>query len=123
MLHNPFFRIVVALMSAVLLGGLPATVAAGGSSSAARERRDAQVAATFAAASRSTPCWYQIPGFLRLVDLNLVQEVVVGNAYGGYQSVTFMMPLHKVEFTLPATQAAKLFSELMARTQACASPN
>lgn len=84
----------------------------------ARER-GAAVAAT-AVASRGGPCWYQVPGKMQLVNLNLVQEVIVQAADKGMQPVLLVMPLRRVEFEIPQAEVAGLFPRLQALTQACA---
>lgn len=86
---------------------------------AAKERAAAAVATT-AIATRGGPCWYQVPGKMQLVNLNLVQEVVVQAADKGMQPVLLVMPLRRVEFEIPQTEVASLFPRLMALTQACA---
>ncbi len=86
----------------------------------AEQERQAQIAAAVASAPRTAPCWYQVPGKMQLVNLNLVQEVMVQAAHKGMQPVLMVTPGRRVEFEVPQEKVAGLFPELMALTQACA---
>lgn len=90
---------------------------------AAREQREREVAVAAVATPRSAPCWYQVPGRMQLVNLNLAQEVTVAVAQDGMQEVSIVMPVRGVRFSVPEAKAAKLLPELLALTQACSNPS
>lgn len=111
------FSVCLVFLGGFALAGPVVVPVSSASNSAERARTEAsRVAAAAASVGQGgSPCFYQVPGVMQLVNLSLLRDFRVGELRGdGTRMIHFIFQVGAVELRVADEQAHRVFRDLQA---------